>query len=141
MWREFVNPRDLINNVSTMALSSSYSLVTVLTLLHFSDPAGRCPKGVFIQQFRNYYIGRENAGLKPEKTDSPLFDPQPVSDDQVWNLVTVETLPAWQAGGYLDFNEEFVRFHSGLWSNLKAADIAQLRLTIIARLDQYYSTF
>ncbi|KXK23887.1 MAG: hypothetical protein UZ15_CFX003000464 [Chloroflexi bacterium OLB15] len=135
-----MTPRDLINYVSTMPLPSSYPSVTLLTVLHFADPAGRCPKEVFIQQFRNYYIGRENAGLKPEKTESPLFDPQPVTDDQVWSLATGETLRDWKATGYLDFNEEFVRFHSGLWADLRAADIAQLRLTLIARLDQYYGT-
>lgn len=133
-----MTPRDFITYVSTMPLPSSYPSVTVLTLLHFADPAGRCPKDVFIQQFRNYYIGRENAGLKTEKPDSPIFDPQPLSDDQVWNLLTSDTLPKWKASTYLDFNEEFVRFHSGLWAALKAADIAQLRLTLVARLDQYY---
>jgi hypothetical protein len=133
-----MSPADLIAYVRQMPMDTSYQMVCVLTLVSFADPTGSVRTPVFMQQVRNYYIGRSNSYLTGERPDSKFSSPASISDADAWTILKSNPLPALNRAGFVHFDDQTVRFPQTLWLKMTAADMAALREAAIERLEAYF---
>jgi hypothetical protein len=135
-----MRPDDFKRHIIGMKLTFSYKPVLVKVMLDNVDSAGQLSKDELTHAFRQFYIERSQVGLKSEKSrdrnPSPLLDPEETTNDQIWQILVRYPLPLLDE--FIKSDNELVGFNAELWSRMSAADLAELRALVAARIEAYY---
>ena len=112
----------------------------MLALLNAVDAHGRVSRADLIAHFHDFYLERQRLGLPPEKArqprPSPLLNPHEVSDAQIWQVLA--RYPLALMDDFIGSDDEAVFIKPSLWSQMRAADLAELREVAQQRVAAYY---
>jgi superfamily II DNA or RNA helicase len=123
-----------------MDMSASYKPVMLLALLDCVDSHGRARLADVVNKFRRFYLDRKVAGLPVEWTNARMARVDSLDDAKVQRVMLEMPFEKFERRRYLRYDRDlaFVRFEPSLWRQLKAEDLAKLRVICQESIQKYY---
>jgi superfamily II DNA or RNA helicase len=126
--------------VAEMDMSASYKPVMLLAILARIDDRGRASLAEVVSSFRQFYDQRLAAGLTVERPKARMAPIDKVDDTEAQRVMLGMPFEKFERRQYLKYDRDlaYIRFHPGLWRQLKSDDLARLREICEESIAKYY---
>jgi hypothetical protein len=123
-----------------MDMSASYKPVLLLAILDCVDSHGRARLLDVVASFRRFYECRKEAGLPVERASVRMARFEHLNDAEVQRIILDRPFEKFERRRYLRYDRDlaFVRVEPNLWRQLKADDLAKLRVICQENINKYY---
>lgn len=135
-WRQ-----EFLDFARSRNLTKSYKPVLIKALLKLVNRNGEVRIDDLVQEFKAFYVQRQEAGLSVEFGVPLLDDPQAISDNQIKQLIIKNPLDRFLIKGFLEFSAQdgIIRFAPRLWSELRFYELLDVQQSADEQIRYYYS--
>lgn len=134
-WRQ-----KFLDYAQSRSLTKSYKPVLLKALLRLANRNGEVRMSELAEEFRDFYIRRQQAGYTIEFGVPLLENPTAASLNAITRLIAKYPLERFVIQGFLEYSasKDVVRFVPQLWSELRLYEIIDIQQAATEQLNYYY---
>jgi hypothetical protein len=132
--------RLFLDYCAEMDMSASYKPVLMLAILDSVDHRGKASVHSVVDRFRQFYEDRRQAGLPIEKPNMRMSKLQELDNAALRRVIFGMPFEKFERRQFLKYDRDlaYIRIATGLWKQLRKADLAAIRLVCEESIAKYY---